>query len=70
MKPVIEKEVVMLGNIKEIVLGNLDEEMVNFEKGMERLTIQYAAAHQLLEDNFLRAKNKLVMLSEEIRLKH
>lgn len=63
MKPVIEKEIITLGNIKEIVLNNLDEEIINFEKGMERLTIQYAAAHQLLEDNFLRAKNKLILLS-------
>ena len=47
-------------NIKEIVLINLDQEMIDLEKGLESLTIRYAESHKLLEDSFLQAKSKLI----------
>jgi hypothetical protein len=33
---------------------------MDLEKGLEVLTIRYADAHKLLEDNFLQAKAKLI----------
>jgi hypothetical protein len=39
---VVEKEMATLDHIKEIVLINLEQEVVDMEKGLETLTIRYA----------------------------
>jgi hypothetical protein len=38
----------VIENIKEIVLINMEQEIVDMEKGLEMLMIRYAEAHRLL----------------------
>jgi hypothetical protein len=48
MKAHIDKEMDVIENIKEIVLINMEQEIVDMEKGLEMLMIRYAEAHRLL----------------------
>lgn len=61
LQPFVEKEMVTLDHIKEIVLINLEQEVADMEKGLEVLTLGYAEAHRLLEDSFMQAKKRLII---------
>ncbi len=70
MKPAIAKEITVIDNIKEVVLNNLDAEVAELHRSLEQLTIRYAEAHQLLEESFFKAKNKLLNGIEQVKIRH
>jgi len=66
----IQKEVQLLGSIKDIVLNNLDGEIVDLHSTLQALTLKYAEGHQLLEDSFFKIKNRLLDTLEHIKARH
>ena len=44
--------------------------MMDMERGLDEITKKYNEVHQLIEDNYMRTKGKLLETVELVRVRH